>query len=116
MENLDTYKHFTSERSSQMFLFPNVCFKCRKSYKKPASKKPSKCPECGAQMTELSRKFKAPKKDDTAAWHVIEFVVNAGFRYHSVQIENGGQAIYPNTMKEAEEFVRLHSGNRADAF
>ena len=108
------FKHhsiFPKDRNIQSYLFPYVCFSCHKSFKKPQSEDSRKCPDCGEEMVRLSRKFKPPKKDDSEAWRVIEYVVNAGFQYHSIHIENGQQAKYPTTLKEAEFFVLAHQSH-----
>jgi hypothetical protein len=59
-------------------------------------------------MIQLSRKFKPPKKSDLESWAVVEYVVQAGFRYQSLQMEDGRSAKYPSTLKEAEVFVLAH--------
>jgi hypothetical protein len=56
-------------------------------------------------MVQLSRKFKAPKKNDVQSWAVVEYVVQTGFRYQSIQTEDGRFVKYPSTLKEAESFV-----------
>ena len=53
----------------------------------------------------LSRKFKAPKKDNASAWLVVKFVVDSGLVYQSIRLEGGYLAEYPKTMREAEVFV-----------
>ncbi len=68
------------------------------------------CPECGAQATLLSQRFKPPKKEDKAAWEVVRFLVQAGFRYHGVwhMIRPGmylRQGAYPKSMRDAKFFV-----------
>jgi len=108
MSNFKHHKYFTPERLANTYLFPNACFSCRKSFRRPVSEEPRKCPECGGPTVRLSRKFKAPKKEDLIGWHVVEYVVKAGFVYQSIHLENGGLASYPRTMKEAEEFVRQY--------
>jgi predicted amidophosphoribosyltransferase len=105
------HSNFPKDKHIQSYLFPNVCFKCKKSFKKPRSDESRHCPECGCPLTELSRKFKTPKKDDAAAWEVVEFVVSTGFRYQSIHIDNGQLAKYPSNMNEAIEFVSKYKGH-----
>ena len=108
MPNFKHHKYFTPEKLANTHLFPHVCFSCRKSFRRPISDEARACPECGGVTIRLSRKFKAPKKDDLNAWHVVEYVVASGFVYQSIHLENGALATYPKTMKEAKEFVRQH--------
>lgn len=105
MANFKHHSYFTPEKLVNSYLFPNVCFACRKCFRRPISDKPRKCPECGRAMSRLNRKFKAPKKEEVNAWRVVEFVVASGFQYQSLHVAG---ARYPKTMKEAEEFVRLY--------
>ena len=108
------FKHhslFTSEKSKQSYLFPNVCFNCRKVFRRTKSDQPHKCPDCGKLMFALSRKFKAPKKEDHDAWQVVEFIIHAGFSYQSIHLQNGSFAKYLKTMKEAELFVQTYGKN-----
>jgi predicted amidophosphoribosyltransferase len=103
------FKHhsaFETENHTQSYLFPNVCFHCRKSYKKPKSVGPRLCPECGKEMTQLSRKFSAPSKTSIEEWNVVEYLVSEGFRYHTIHLGDGHQAKYPRTTKEAAVFVQ----------
>lgn len=108
MGNFKHHSTFEQEKQTQAYLFPTVCFYCRKSYKKPKSDEPRVCPECGKELTQLSRKFSAPPKTAIEEWKVVEYLVSQGFRYHTIHIENGQQAKYPKTMKEAVEFTRIY--------
>jgi predicted amidophosphoribosyltransferase len=105
MEKFKHHSAFETEKQTQTYLLPHVCFHCRKSYKKPKSVESRLCPECGKELTLLSRKFSAPPKTDIEEWKVVEYLVSQGFRYHSIHIENGQQAKYPKTMREAVEFA-----------
>lgn len=49
------------------------------------------------------------QNSDIEAWSVVKFAVKAGFCYESIYISGGSAARYPETMKEAEEFVRSYS-------
>jgi predicted RNA-binding Zn-ribbon protein involved in translation (DUF1610 family) len=106
------HKYFPKARQAQSYFFPFVCFSCRKSFKKPSSPSVRSCPECGGAMTQLSRKFKAPKRSDTTQWKKVQFLVDHGFRFYSVfDRTNCGQRVaYPKTLEEAREFVKRHKG------
>ena len=62
-------------------------------------------------MIELNQKFQAPPRRDEAAWEVVEFLVDHGFRFDSVyECDERGNSRrvfgrYPRTMDEAREFV-----------
>lgn len=105
MGKLTHHSYFEKEKNIQSFLFPNVCFECRKVFRKPSRDEARICPECSNTLIVLSRKFKAPKKSNIEEWKVIEFIVKSGFTYHTIHFKNGQQAKYPKTMNEAKEFV-----------
>ena len=109
---MSTFKHhsrFPKEKAAQNYLFPNLCLSCRKSFKKPHSTEPRTCPECGAPMVEVTRKFSAPKSSNYAQWEKVIFLVQHGFLFQSIyaQKEDGlyYKVNYPRTLKEAHEFV-----------
>jgi len=55
----------------------------------------------------------APKSKDLAQWAKVRFLVEHGFRFHTVYAlhESGGKirVEYPKTLREAEEFVERFS-------
>lgn len=64
-------------------------------------------------MTLLSHRFRAPKKNDKKAWETVKFLIENGFPFqHIYKIEDGKlmneYAEFPNTMKEAEEFIEIY--------
>ena len=107
------HKYFPKERAAQHYLFPHVCFACRKSFKKPASLSQRLCPDCRGPLTQLSRKFKAPKARDLSQWSKVRYLVDHGFRFYPVyeQLDSGAlmRVEYPRTLAEAQEFVAVHS-------
>lgn len=113
MCNFKSHKNFMPDKVNSSYLFPHACFSCRKSFRRPVSEEPRKCPDCGGQAVRLSRKFKAPKKDDVNAWLVVKFVVDSGLVYQSIHLEGGYLAEYPKTMKEAEVFVAQYGRHKS---
>jgi hypothetical protein len=102
--------------SGPAYMFPYVCFVCRKSFKRSIEPNvqglPDKvCPECGGTAAGLSRKFKAPARTDIAQWKKVEYLVRHGFRFFS----EGGlhAAAYPKTLAEARAFVRKYGKGEA---
>jgi predicted RNA-binding Zn-ribbon protein involved in translation (DUF1610 family) len=107
--------------------YKTVCFNCRKSFSAAQTKiRERKCPQCGKAMTWLSHRFRPPKNTDDKKWKVVEFLAENGFDYDHIwkSIQNGvysGLAVYPETMKDAEEFAekykaqaRKRTNNMAD--
>ncbi len=93
--------------------FKKVCFDCRKAFSIdndiPADYSMI-CPECGKQATILNHLFRPPKQNDVKKWKVAEFLKDHGFLYqHVYEVYTksilSGQLQYPETIKEAQEFV-----------
>jgi hypothetical protein len=71
-------------------LSQHVCFRCRKVFKKPHDypflqkeggpflRTIYPCPECGAQMTYMGYKFRAPRLADVKEWRRIEEGMKSG--------------------------------------
>jgi len=97
-----------------------VCFNCRKAFSmgadltRPAHKS---CPECQGEVFIYPHRFRPPQKNDLKKWEVIEFLKQNGLFYHHIydkyefidqegnQKECSGCAKYPETMREAKDFV-----------
>jgi len=103
------HSSFAKDKHIRSYLLPNVCFDCRKTFKKPVSDVPRKCPQCAAEMVALCRKFSAPRSGEVQQWQKVRFLVEHGFFFQSVydQHDHGGWccAKYPRDMAEAREFV-----------
>jgi DNA-directed RNA polymerase subunit RPC12/RpoP len=80
------------------YLFPYACFTCRKSFKRELGEPQRKCPHCGGKAVILSRKFKAPAKDDLKQWKKVEELYLRGFRFE------GGT--YPKTLVDMKRMFR----------
>jgi hypothetical protein len=98
------------------WLFPYVCFTCRKSFKRRLVGQEladKKCPNCGGVAIGLSRKFKPPLRSDAAQWKKVEYLVAHGFRFFSQKDpRTGATTPYPATLAEARIFVRRFGGSR----
>lgn len=102
------HEYFPKEKDVQRFLFPHACFRCRKSFKKPASDESRLCPQCTNPMVKLSRKFAPPALSDKAQWKKVQFLVEHGFLQPVYEPSEGGgqqRAPYPATLEEAMTFV-----------
>lgn len=103
--------------------YKKVCLDGRKSFNRLADLEKvhiSKCPQCEKQMTELYHLFQPPKQTDIKKWDVVKFLVENGFRYYHIReiesidkrtgkvTEYQNYAKYPESMKNAKEFVELY--------
>ena len=99
------------------YLFPYVCFGCRKTFRKPPSQDARTCPECTTPMVMLNRKFSSPKQRDAEQWRKVKQLVEHGFYFFSVyRIAANGKRIpvpYPANPSEVPEFVQEFSHQSA---
>ena len=109
MKKFKHHSHFTKPSAEQRYLFPFVCFNCRKSFRKPGRALPRLCPQCGREMVILNRKFSAPKMSDIGQWRKVEFLVNKGFRFQSIHEADGSLVKYPESMTEARKFAERYA-------
>ena len=99
--------------------YKSVCLQCNKAYNNYVDLDQHKkeiCPDCGESMHFLSHMFRPPKKSDVKKWKVVKFLVEKGFKYyHNYDMIEPGLYLqmgkYPETMKEAEEFVQNYHPN-----
>lgn len=94
----------------------SVCLDCQKAFSlesdyQESNKRSEKCPECGQMAVRYPHRFRPPKKSDDKAWDVVRYLFENGFIYHHIPNAGGnGYEMYPETMKEARDFVdRLKS-------
>jgi len=92
------------------YLFPYVCFRCRKAFKRKFEEglPDKRCPECAGTAVGLSRNFKAPATSDIQQWRKVAFLVENGFRFFHHYKRNGSLVAYPVTMAQAREFVAIY--------
>ena len=101
--------------------YKSVCLSCRKAFSQGTDftkfKSDKVCPDCGKPMALLSEKFKPPKKTDDKKWGVVKFLLENGFYYDHIfeTIYGGCYVEYPETMKEAEEFVEKYKAQARKA-
>lgn len=98
----------------------NICFTCRKAFSLGTdikNRRLSNCPECGQPMTQMTHRFRPPKKDDDKKWETTKFLVDHGFVYqHVYENKHGSQqekstlvtVDYPENIRDAEEFVKKY--------
>lgn len=91
------------------YLFPYVCFACRKTFRKPPAKAAVSCPECAHPMVMLNRKFSSPKQRDAEQWEKVQQLVALGFYFFSVyRTTANGKNIsvpYPARLSEVPAFA-----------
>jgi len=86
------------------YLVAHACFSCRKSFKVAPRQQSAKCPNCGDQLHQMGRSFKAPAIRDTEQWAKVEALYNAGFRFFSYRSYDCQPL--PARLSEVEAFVR----------
>ena len=90
----------------------NVCLTCQKSVNLNsdyvlAEKQSMKCSKCGRLMIRYPHRFRPPAKNADKKWEVVRYLNQNGFHFHHVS-ESGKDRYFkiPETMREAQEFVR----------
>lgn len=97
-----------------------VCLDCRESLNLDNSdhaveKYP--CAKCGKQTSLLPHRFRPPKKTDDKGWELVEFLINSGFPFQHIYINETNECFknstnnfvsYPTNLREAEEFVEKY--------
>jgi predicted RNA-binding Zn-ribbon protein involved in translation (DUF1610 family) len=73
------YKYFIDRAHLMQF----ACFECRKSFKRKLGREHYACPQCGKEMCEMGRQFKAPALDDVKQWRKVKALVRGGITFHS---------------------------------
>lgn len=61
-----------------------ACFTCRKTFNNTRS-----CPECGGDLYDVGKAFKAPRKENTREWRKVRNFVLGGGSYY----EGGGTTL-----------------------
>src|SRR5687767_9320481 len=95
------------------YSYAYACLACRRSFKRPGgSGAPEQrlCPRCKGAAINLGRHFKAPPADDIEQWEKVAFLVRHGFSFQTLHDPETGRRVgYPDTLKEARQFVRKYS-------
>jgi len=99
--------------------FKSVCTNCRSSFSEgndPEKITKRTCTTCHEPLFITHHKFKPPKKSEIKKWKVVKYLLDNGFEFgaHWVPLDGPGGSSpvsfntgpYPETMKEAEEFVK----------
>ena len=90
-----------------------ACLKCKTAHKRHVEGSPidypltMECPICKEKMYRVGRHFKAPKKNDSAQWRKVEFLIEHGFLFQKIRPNSGSydSVPYPETLEQAKEFV-----------
>ena len=94
------YKYFIESDPLMQF----ACFECRKSFKRKLGREAYACPQCGKDMCEMGRQFKAPKLDDVKQWQKVEALVQGGITFHSQRLYSLRNM--PKVLREVAPFIR----------
>ena len=89
-------------KSGPAFLTQCACFECRKVFKKDLAdpRYQPKCPQCGRQMHDMGRFFRAPRHADKKQWLKVEMLHRAGIHFKSHEF-----GPLPTTLLEARRFI-----------
>jgi hypothetical protein len=102
----------------------SVCFNCKKAFSLGSDftrPKHTICPECKGEVFIYPHRFRPPAKNDNQKWEVIKCLKDYHFFYQHIHEEyehfdkNGVLKIcsryaqYPETMREAKDFVFKYS-------
>jgi hypothetical protein len=98
----------------------NVCFACRKAFNMGSDFnkiKASYCPDCQNIMTQMTQRFRPPKKSNDMAWKTAHFLVNNGFPYQYIYDEDiiPTYVPYPETLNEAKNFVIKYQSQKMES-
>lgn len=109
MRKFRNHKAYPKPRHQRRYLLPHACLHCRKVFRKPSAEQAYPCPQCAAPMVELGRNFCAPTVTDSEQWNKVAFLVQRGFRFHTLYVrhDDGGcrRVSYPATLAQARDFV-----------
>jgi DNA-directed RNA polymerase subunit RPC12/RpoP len=94
------YKYFIDREPLMQF----ACFECRKSFKRKLGRETYACPQCGKEMCEMGRQFKAPRLDDVKQWRKVEALVRGGITFHSQRLHSLRNM--PKVLREVAPFIR----------
>jgi DNA-directed RNA polymerase subunit RPC12/RpoP len=87
------------------YLSHYACFNCRKSFKQdPLNESlPHTCAECSAELHDMGRNFRPPRKSDKNAWEVARRLYGAGFRFFGSGSHSDPDL--PTALREVEQFI-----------
>ena len=88
------------------YLVAHACFDCRKSFKVAPRETPVICANCGGELHEMGRSFKAPAAKDTEQWAKVQAFYSAGVRFTSYR--SHPCAPLPATLSDVAAFVAEH--------
>ncbi len=92
--------------SGASYLVAHACFDCRKSFKVAPRDEPVVCANCGGELHQMGRSFKAPPAKDTEQWAKVQALYNAGFRFSSYRSHSC--APLPDKLSQVEAFILQH--------
>jgi len=93
-------------KSGASYLVAHACFDCHKSFKVAPRNEPIVCPNCGGELHQMGRSFKAPPAKDAEQWAKVQALYNAGFRFSSYRSHSC--APLPDKLSQVEAFILQH--------
>jgi len=71
-----------------------------------------RCPECKQPLYDFGMDFKAPRREDVAAWRILERMAGLGFRFQGCGCDAGG-LVPPKTMDEFPRWLERNARHSA---
>jgi len=88
-----------------------VCLDCRAAFSHDFNndlRNACPSPQCSKTAYILPHRFRPPKKQSFKKWEVVEYFITNGFFYQPIIDEKYCYQPYPETLKEAQEFVKKY--------
>ena len=98
----------------------NICLNCRiafnNGYILTDRLNEIPCPKCGNLMRWMPHRFRPPKKSEKEKWAVVGFLLDHGFSYRLIFDDSPQGPVwlsvkYPQTVREAKEFIERYKEN-----
>ena len=93
-------------KSGASYLVAHACFDCRKSFKVAPRDERVVCGNCGGELHQMGRSFKAPQAKDLQQWAKVQALYNAGLRFSSYRSHSC--VPLPDKLSQVEAFIREH--------
>jgi hypothetical protein len=93
-------------KSGASYLVAHACFDCCKSFKVAPRDESVVCANCGGELHQMGRSFKAPPVKDTEQWAKVRALYSAGFRFSSYRSHSC--APLPEKLSQVAAFVAEH--------
>lgn len=87
--------------------FHYVCLECRRAVKSGVRQSQIPCSICRSEMTNMGRKFAAPRKKDDAQWKKLEWMIQNGWRGYGSASRPGWVTRPKMNLREVQESLAI---------